>query len=99
MILRGGLMPVAIGDVYKGLDSNGVRYVKKFIALCLWGMAMIAVIKIGNGIWVSRIVEDFADLSDIWKILGALLGSIVYPLAEAGMVSASKQVCTDVMGC
>ena len=101
MVIRGGLMPIAIGDVYKGLDSNGVRYMKKFVALCLWGLAMMATVQIGNGLCVSNMVSMFSGsfTDDPFRLIETLLSTIVFPLAEAGMASASKQVCMDVMGC
>ena len=100
MILRGGFMPIAIGDIYKGLDSNGVRYAKKFLALCVWGFAMMAVIQIGNAIAlanISRIINT--DTTGVFAIVIGVSTCLIFPLAEAGMVSASKQLCCDAFGC
>lgn len=101
MILRAGFTPIAIGDVYRGADGNAVRYLKKFLALCLWGYAMLAIIQIGNFLAVQNMASCFGSVlkGTTLGILTAVLSSLVFPLAEAGMISASKQICNDVFGC
>lgn len=101
MILRAGFTPIAIGDVYRGADGNAVRYLKKFLALCLWGYAMLAIIQIGNFLAVQNMASCFGSVlkGTTLGVLTAVLSCLVFPLAEAGMISASKQLCNDVFGC
>lgn len=106
--IRAGLTPIAIGDIFKGMDSTAVRYLKKLIALGLWGFAMVAIMQIGCGLQVSMLSDITSNLGSggiegvadaISSIIPALINMIIYPLAEAGMISASKQICFDVLGC
>lgn len=97
MLLRAGMAPVALGDMFNGENSNGWRYIKKFLALTLWGVAMLALVKIGVAIQSGYITSAAASGLGITSFT-SMVNLIVVPLAVAGMCSASKQVCNDVLG-
>lgn len=98
IVLRVGLTPIALGDVYQLENSTAIRYLKKLFALVLWGFIMVAILKIGSNIVAG-------DLSTIFKtdkvdsISMVVFMPLLVPLAEAGMISSSKQILFDALGC
>lgn len=105
MIFRIGITPIALGDIYQGGNSTAVRYLKKILALVLYGCGMVAVIKIGTQMqitYVSEIkfsaIEVVAPILFLLEILKMLIVIVVITLAEVGACGLVKQACNDVLG-
>ena len=97
LLLRGMFAPIAIADAYKGLDSNGIRYLKKFFACALFGVGILAVINIGGIMSGALVMSAFGSGKDIGA-LSFMFQLIVIPLSMGGACGAVKQVCNDAMG-
>ena len=92
MIGRGCFLPLAVADTYKGMDSNGWRYLKKYAACALCGVGFYAVISIGQELVASQVMEFDGGLKSVFT-------AIVVPLSLGGAASAMKQVINDALGC
>lgn len=113
LILRVGFTPVAMADVYKGADSMTVRWLKKFLALGIYGMGMIAVMKIALQLQVTTLATEFSKVlgeDGLYNIAtegpGVILGlvtpvlfAVVVLFAEIGACSMIKQAANEALGC
>lgn len=105
IVLRVGFSPVAFADVYKGFDSTAVQWLKKFIALGLYGMGMILVMQIAFGLQVTYIATAFSSsdpgtfaVKQITGFIVPLLQSVAVLFAELGACSMIKQASNEVLG-
>jgi len=80
--LRISVAPIAIADMWNGMNSGGYRYMKAFFAVCLQGVVILMILIIGNqltssvGIGVSSLKSwgsDILKLSIIKLIQVSLL--------------------------
>lgn len=71
MIIRVGITPVALGDIFKGTDGTAVKWLKQFLALSLYGVCMIMVIKIGSNLQISYLLTKFNNeaLNDLTNVI------------------------------
>ena len=103
LMLRGLFAPLAVADTFKGLDSTGIRYIKKFAACALLGAGILAVLQVGSSLSASIIARAFDtagdDVSNQIGTLSFLFQLVVIPLSMGGAISAVKQVCNDALGC
>ena len=89
---RGIFLPLAVADTYKGMDSVGWRYLKKFAACALCGAGFYAVIAIGQMLVATKVMQFDGGLSSVFT-------AIVVPLSLGGAASTMKQVVNDALGC
>lgn len=101
VVLRVGLTPIALGDIYNLENSTAIRYLKKLFALILWGFVMCAILQIGAQLGAENLVQlgKNEDNLGVGTMTMTAFLPLLLPLAEAGMVSASKQILFDVLGC
>ena len=97
ILVRAAMMPVALGDCFNGEQSVGVRNIKKFAALVLWGFAMKLLLQIAGNLSATYLVRNLSDACDL-NSMGNLIRLILIPLAAGGMCAALKQVCCDLFG-
>lgn len=107
IILRVGFSPVAFADIYKGMDSVAVQWLKKFIALGLYGMGMVVVIKIVADLQAIEIAQAFGTSSgSTGSNIAAFFTGWILPLikvvvilfAELGACSMIKQASNEALG-
>lgn len=108
ILLRVGFSPVAFADIYKGWDSTAVQWLKKFIALGLYGMGMVVIMQVCMALEVGAITEAFAINPDdnlaemaLGQVMGfilPLLQVVAVMFAQIGACSMIKQVSNEVMG-
>ncbi len=96
--IRTAFVPLAMGDCYEGVHSTGARYIKKFFAICLWGVGMLLIVAIESSLCGSYIMGIFSSDFNITD-LSVLIKVILFPLAAGGMCSGVKQICCDALGC
>lgn len=104
IIARVGVAPIALGDAFNGEQSNAYRYLKKMMALIFSGVIMIAIVQVGTQLNISYMSDMFSG-SAIETLSGfgasdimAIAGIVLFPLAEAGMMSVAKQITNDAFG-
>jgi len=98
LYLRGCFAPVAIADCYEGVHSSGFRYIKKIIAIILWGGAMMIIVELNSSLSTGYMASLFDSGVEGLTSFSALAGLILFPLATGGMCGAAKQICNDALG-
>lgn len=99
VLYRTAVTPFALADVYSGQHSNALRWLKGFIALALYAMAIIIIPKIGTLLTSALTIDAFTgtDIS-FWDLMGALFSTFVMPFACLGVMGTIKQLTKEVMG-
>lgn len=87
MILRVGLTPVSLGDIYNGEGGNAVRYLKKLLALVLYGACFIAIVLIGGSMVMSTLKGVMSVFSVDVEGAGETLPGIVAFIAKLGVTA------------
>ena len=102
MLLRVGLTPISLGDFYNFENSTGFRYIKKLLALVIYGMCMIAIVKIGSLMQISFMTSKLASatglFSELWQLIKVMATIVCVGLAEVGACGLAKQACNDALG-
>ncbi len=108
VIIRCGITPVVLGDVWEGKNSGAIRWLKKLAGCVMYGGLMILIIKIGTDLtfqnWdfnnPSGSMADGNTADQIaggaWALIGALSSCFIIPIAELGALGAAKQACMEV---
>lgn len=94
-MFRLGVAPVALADVYSGQNSNAIRYLKGFLALGLYGMALVALPILA----MNLAVVDVADGASFWDGFANFCQlAFVAPFAALSCASAAKQIAKEALG-
>lgn len=102
VVIRAGVTPVILGDVWEGKNSGAVRWLKKLAGCVMYGGAFLLVMKVGSDLSADNFagLGDAEDLVETGGLLlncfGALAGMLVIPIAEIGALSIAKQACMEV---
>lgn len=96
IIIRGGFSVLAFPDIFtQGLNSNCIRFIKKFAALTLQGMAFVLILKISEQLQMNYILNSF-NQSGVGLLTAVT--PILFTFAAIGMFSATKGVINDALG-
>lgn len=100
MALRAAFMPIAMAMVTDGgWQGTAGRYIKKYIALCLQGPALVAISSLYNSFLQSLVKADWDSVTKGTTGIGpTLLAMIALMFATIGMSKQSITVLNDVMG-
>lgn len=100
-----GVTPLALSDIYSGLSSNAIRWIKGLIATSIYGASFIILVKLGSSISLSgvldsidRIIEGENFLSAFLDGIGYMISFVVIPFAELGVLGAVKQATREALG-
>ncbi len=95
-----GSTPFALADIYSGNHSNAIRWLKGFLGLSIYAMAIIMMPALATALSVdtSSIAPDPTATIDIWGLLKTLLVSLLAPFAALGVMGTIKQVCKEALG-
>ena len=96
--VRAAFMPIAVGLVTDGGWSGSAgRYIKKYIALCLQGPAIVLIGTLG-----ARLMGGAANLQvnvgTSLATLGGIVPVIAVGMATIGLAKQSITVLNDVLG-
>lgn len=105
IILRTGIAPLALPDVYNGVsNSKALAYIKKYAVVLFYGFMMIAVTKIctelsaANGMDWATTYGSGSAASNMGALCLSSLMSLVYSFVAVGLISSSKQILSDALG-
>ena len=97
-----GTTPVALADVYNGLNSNAFRWLKGLMATAVYGMSFVLIVLIGNDMVSGEFKDTFFAMLDgeagILRGFTTLVKFIVIPFAELGVLGAIKQTTREAFG-
>lgn len=94
--IRFGFMPIGISDAFThGLNSAGMRYIKKFFAVCIQGAVLYAIMIAGAKLMsvVSLGGEDFGFLSSL-----GIISQLVVAFSMVGLMLKSQSIINDIAG-
>lgn len=94
--IRFGFMPIGVSDAFThGLNSAGMRYIKKFFAVCLQGAVLYAIMIAGAKLMsvVSLGGEDFGFLSSL-----GIISQLVVAFSMVGLMLKSQSIINDIAG-
>lgn len=101
LAFRLGVTPIALADIYSGQSSTAIRYLKGFLALGIYAVALVALAKIATQLAMDEMLKILDDL-DASKIFG-LIGSFfqiafVCPFAALSCASTVKTIAKEALG-
>lgn len=95
--IRLAFMPLGVADAFThGINSPGIRYIKKFFAVCLQGAVLIAIMIAGIAIQTADSIDGGGALA-IWLLGGNVL-DLVITITMVGAMLKSQQLVNDVVG-
>ena len=97
LIFRTGIAPIALGDVYSGENSTAIKYLKRFLALGLYGMAFVVIVNIGASMIGSGVTGTLTGAGGL-EAIKVMLQCLIIPFAELGALGIAKQACSEVLG-
>lgn len=105
LIVRIAFAPIALADIYSGLSSTAIKYIKGTISLVLYGGCLIMLpklcIMIGLGDFLiswNTLVAGGIDAKSIFDIIVNWLKIIIAPIAAIGLSSAAKTILKETVG-
>lgn len=88
LVIRTIFAPIAIADVFHdGLHSPGVRYIKKYIAVCLQGAVILCILSITSTISASALSGLGGDDNYIWATLAINFSALMAILKSQGLAN------------
>ena len=98
MAVRAAFMPIAVGLVTDGGWSGSAgRYIKKYIALCLQGPAIVLLGTLGSKL-MGGAANLKVDIGTSLATLGGIVPVIAVGMATIGLAKQSITVLNDVLG-
>lgn len=94
--VRFAFMPIGISDAFThGINSPGMRYIKKFFAVCLQGAVLLAIMIAGTNMMALITAGD-----DGFGIAGNLgvVSQLVIGFTMIGAMMKSQQLVNDIVG-
>lgn len=104
IIIRGICSPIAVVQLFdEGMRSSGIRYVKKFAALCLTFMMIIIILKAGTTLTASfAYTDELEEINEgnINTVLnaGTCLMIIIARIATIGAMFGAGKIADEVLG-
>lgn len=103
LIYRVGITPIALADIYSGMNANAIKWLKGFFGLALYGVSFMAIPRLGTIIMIDQFTKSLDALMDgsvasIIPLITTLLGALLVPVAELGVLSTIKQMCKEAIG-
>lgn len=84
--------PVAISDVFKnGMSSHGVRYIKKYIAICIQGAVMVAILVASTYLTGVLSLDDTKGIGNAFYSMGTMFVTV-------SLIFKSRQIANDIVG-
>ena len=97
VLFRVAITPIALADVYSGSHSNAFRWLKGFLALALYAVAIIILPKIATLLGASLLTTGLGSGAGLWDLTRALFTLFVAPFAALGVASTVKQMCKEAL--
>lgn len=104
LLFRLSILPIAVADIYGGKHSSAIRYLKGFLALGLYGVALVALpvisLTLAQGMMTDTLAEITTNPSgaDWIQAISCLLMYLVAPFAAIAASNVAKQVSKEALG-
>lgn len=92
--IRFAFMPIGVSDAFThGISSPGMRYIKKFFAVCLQGAVLYAIIIVGSSMMGQVSTGAFGFLSHF-----GIITQLVIAFSMIGAMLKSQSIINDIAG-
>lgn len=98
VLYRVGITPVALADVYSGQHSNALKWLKGFIGLALYAMAIILLPRLAMLVGTDMLVDGLSEGGGFWGVMRALFSLLIAPFAALSVAGTIKQTCKEALG-
>ena len=111
LIVRTAFAPIALADIYSGLNAAAIKYIKGTLALILYGGCLIILPKLTLAVGAENFLnmmnkmtnimqsDSFGSaMSDIFNVILAWFGLVICPIAGIGLTGAAKTITKEAMG-
>lgn len=99
---RIAISPIAFADIYSGMSSNAVKWLKGFIALILYGMIMVTLPAVGTTMAVQCVSDAVNGMTagsvGVLDMIQSFFMIVIAPIAELGILSTIKSMTKEVIG-
>ena len=97
IIIYGSLAPIGCAPiVQEGFSGHGMRYLKRYAAVCMQGAIIALILVIGEQVKIS-VMEGLSFDESFSGCLAATMTGIVVTVAEVVSITQSKQIANDVL--
>ena len=98
LFYRLSVTPIALADVYSGMNGNAIRWIKGLIAMGIYGGAFFIIPKIA----VLMSVFQFGDATaltpaGVWAMVKLIFGTLVAPFAALAAMSTIRQAAKEAL--
>lgn len=102
VLFRLGITPIACADIYSGANSTAIRYLKGFMVLGIYGVAMCCLPEIANALALAQLAEAFKEglsFSGLWDIIeGIIRLGLLAPFAALSCASVARTAAKEALG-
>ena len=111
LIVRVAFAPIALADVYSGMNATAIKFIKGTLALILYGGCLIIIPKLTLAVGADNFLNmidtisatvtsaDFAtSASNVFNVILSWIGLIICPIAGIGLTGAAKTLTKEALG-
>lgn len=101
MLFRIGITPIACADIYSGANSTAVRYIKGFLALGIYAVAMVVLPTLSASLAANAFATALAGgIKNLWDIIvGIIQLGLIAPFAALAGAGAARTAVKEALGC
>lgn len=111
LIVRVGFAPIALADIYSGLNASAIKYIRGTLALVLYGGCLIILPRVTLAVGAASL-QDAMDtiaamasgtdlsngISNVFNVILQWFSVIICPIAGIGLTGAAKTLTKEAMG-
>jgi hypothetical protein len=97
LLVRAAFAPVAFTDLYNGMNSRTVSYIKGMIGMALYGLAFFLVPMLANAVYATDL-SKVGNIHGITDLLFYFSEVLLIPIASIGCLSVARNVIKEALG-
>lgn len=112
LIVRTAFAPIALADIYSGLNASALKYIKGTLALIIYGGCLILLPRLTMAIACTGLIADMTQLQtnitngtlpldvtvNIFAVVLSYLKIMIAPIAAIGLTGAAKTITKEALG-
>lgn len=112
LVVRTAFAPIALADIYSGLNATAIKYIKGTLALIIYGGCLILIPRLTMTVAVTELTNMMTDLendiisgalpldvtTNIFEVILSYLKIMIAPIAAIGLTGAAKTITKEALG-
>jgi hypothetical protein len=111
LVVRVAFAPVALADVYSGMNASAIKFIKGTLALILYGGCLIIIPKLTLAVGADNFLNMMDEISttvasadfvtktsNVFNVILSWIGLIICPIAGIGLTGAAKTITKEALG-